>query len=114
MDERLNDILEGTDIDDTMDLSYDVLTLISDDGDAYQFELLDRGELDGAEYVALMPIDDSEDIEDQDDEADGELVFMKAIQDNDEEFLESIEDDAEYERVSEYFTERLGEYFDIE
>ena len=96
--------------DDEMEVGYDVLTLISDDGEEFQFELLDRGEVDGAEYVALVPLADEDPAEE---EADGELVFMKAVVDGDEEFLESIEDDTEYERVSEYFTERLSEYFDI-
>ena len=60
-----------------------------------------------------MPIDDLEEDE-EDDEAEGELLFMKSVMDGDEEFLESIEDDDEFERVSEYFTERLSEYFEIE
>ena len=115
MDERLDDVLENAeDIDGEIALSYDILTLISDDGEEYQFELLDRAEMDGAEYVAMMPIDEEHAGEDEDEEVDGELVFMKAIQDGDEEFLESIDDDAEYERISELFTERLSEFFDIE
>jgi len=113
MDERHDNVLDSAEIDDTIDYSYDILSLVSDDGEEYQFELLDRGELDGAEYVALMPIEDTAD-EAEDEEAEGELVFMKSVMDGDEEFLESIEDDDEYERVSDYFTERLSEFFEIE
>ena len=115
MDERLDDVLESVNIDDTEDLSYDILTLISDDDEEYHFELLDRGELDGAEYVALVPVEGDEDgVSGDDDDEVSELVFMKAVVEGSEEFLESIEDDEEYERVSEYFTERLSELFDIE
>ena len=115
MDEKFDGALESVDDDSSVDLSYDVLTLISDDGEEYQFEMLDRVELDGAEYVALMTITEGEGSEDeQDDEIEGELIFMKAVSDGEEDFLESIEDDAEYDRVSECFTDRLSEYFDIE
>ena len=115
MNEKLDGALERGDVDEAVELSYDVLTLVSDDGDEYQFEMLDRGEIGGGEYVALMPLDDSEDdTDEQNEEAEGELVFMKAVREDDEEFLESIEDDDEYERVSDYFTERLSEFFDIE
>jgi len=114
MDDRLP---EGIDeITEDMDemVEADILTLTSEDGEEFHFELVDRAELDSAEYVALIPLPDEDDEQELDEDVDGELVFMKVVMDGDEEFLESIEGDEEFERVSEFFTERLSEFFEIE
>ena len=114
MNDKLSDSFDETTEDMDEMVEADILTLTSDDGEEFHFELVDRAEVDGTEYVALIPLPDEDDEEDPDDDADGELVFMKVIMDGEEEFLESIEDDDEFERISEFFTERLSEFFDIE
>ena len=103
----MSDIIE----EGAMDMGPDIITLTSEDGEEFQFELLDRDEFEGTEYVALVPIAGEEELPE---DIEGELVFMKLIADGDEEFLESLEDEDEYNRVADYFTERLSEYFDIE
>jgi uncharacterized protein YrzB (UPF0473 family) len=111
MAENLNeDVLE---MDEDGDFGPDIITLTSDDGEEFQFELLDRDELDGTEYCALVPIygDGSEELLVEEEQ---ELVFMRVTEDNGEEFLESLDDDDEYDRVSDFFTERLSEYYDIQ
>ncbi len=111
MSDMIDDaIIDGEEDFDTM--GPDIITLTSEDGEEYQFELLDRDELDGTEYCALVPMLDGDEAADIEEE--GELVFMKVVEEDDEEFLESLEDDDEYERVSAFFTERLSEYFDIQ
>ena len=114
MDDRLPDGID--EITEDMDemVEADILTLTSEDGEEFHFELVDRAELDSAEYVALIPLPDEDDEQELDEDVDGELVFMKVVMDGDEEFLESIEGDEEFERVSEFFTERLSEFFEIE
>ena len=40
--------------------------------------------------------------------------FLKVIEENGEEFLDEIEDDDEYESISEIFMERLEDLYDFE
>ena len=48
------------------------------------------------------------------DEDGTELVILKVVEDNGEEFLEPIEDDDEFEEISEIFMDRLEEYYDFD
>lgn len=97
-----------------MNYEPDIVTIVDDDGNEYDFEELDRVETeDGQKYVALVPIIDEESEDDSDEES-AELIFLRVIVDNDDTFLEPIDDENEFNEVSEIFTERLSEYFDIE
>ena len=89
----------------------DIVTLSDDEGNDFTFEVLDAIETDDARYVALSPVHDSpeEFIEDS-----GELVILKVIDEGDESFFEEIEDDDEYNFVSEAFIERLQNIFEFE
>ena len=91
------------------DYTPDLVSLTDDDGNEYNFEVLDAIETDEARYVALLPIE-----EDENDDDDGELVIMKVSDDEEESesYFEEIEDDEEYATVSEAFVERLKDYFD--
>ena len=91
----------------------DLLTLIDDDGVEHQFEVADDAEFEGHSYVALIPVHGNPaDVLDDT----GELVILRVVEDEDEEedALESIEDEEEFERVSAFFMERLGEFFEFE
>ena len=82
--------------------------LIDENGNKQNFEMLDAAEIDGVQYFAMIPaIEDEEFLND-----DGELVVLKAIEDNGEEILASIDDDDEFEKVSQFFLKRLEELFD--
>ncbi|MFQ9871552.1 MAG: DUF1292 domain-containing protein [Oscillospiraceae bacterium] len=60
--------------------------------------------------MALIPVfDDAEELL----EDDGELVILKVVQEDEEEFLEAIEDEEEFNRVSAIFMERLQDDYDI-
>ncbi len=87
------------------ELNENIISLEDENGQEQDFEHIDTLELDGETYVALVPVDESEE---------GELIVLKIVGDEDgEEVLSSIDDDAEYNRVVEKFTERLSEDYDI-
>ena len=102
--EGINEEL-GTDLEGA-----DLLTLVDEDGTEHEFEIIDSLEHDGVEYLALVTA-----MEDADEDEDsGELVILKVAMDGDEEVLEAIESDEEFERVGALFKERLREAFDFE
>lgn len=83
-----------------------VITLVDEDGVEHEFEVADMMEEDGVQYLALIPV-----IEDPSDP--GELVVLKVVAEGVEEFLEAIEDESEFNRISAIFMERLGEDYDF-
>lgn len=93
------------------DYNPDIVTLTDDDGKEYSFEVLDGIESDMGRYIALLPVYESAEqmIEDN-----GELVILKVVEENGEEFFEDIEDDDEYETISEAFVDRLQDRFEID
>lgn len=102
-DERKND--EMTELSEDEVYTY---TLTDEEGNEYEFELMGVCEMDGKVYYAMAPVD-AEDNEQYtilraEEEADGDVM------------LTTIEDDDEFEKVSEYFDDELfGEVdFDAE
>ena len=89
----------------------DLITLSDDEGKEYTFEVLDAIETDESKYLALLPqysdpqamLDDS-----------GELVIVKVVEENGEEFFCEIEDDDEYETIADAFVDRLEDLFEID
>lgn len=90
------------------DMAANLITLVDDDGNEHEFEIVDTLELAEQRYVALVAANDNEDSED-----DGELVVLKSVMDGDEEFLEAIEDEAEFDQVAGIFMEHLEQDFDF-
>lgn len=86
----------------------ELFELIDSDGNKRNFELIDAAELDGEQYFAMVPAIENDDYLN----CDCELVILKSIEDNGEEILASIDDDEEFEQVSEFFMKRLEEAFD--
>ena len=87
---------------------------VSDEtGNEYVFEVLDRIYTDdGKEYVALVPADEEED---DDLNENVELIILEATTDEEgDSFLAQIEDDDTYEAIEELFIERLSEFYDID
>ncbi len=92
-------------------LGNDTVTLMDQDGNEQEFEILDAVETDNARYVALMPIFDApEELL----ESSGELVIMRVEDEDDGEVLVTIDDDAEFEDIAAVFEERLSEYYEID
>lgn len=94
-----------------MDIGEDLLTLVDEDGVEHQFEVVDSAELDGENYMALVPVFDKPEelLEDS-----GELVILKIVEEDGEEFLEAIEDETEFDKVGDFFMERLSDSFEFE
>jgi uncharacterized protein YrzB (UPF0473 family) len=95
---------------DTNEFTPDLITLLDEDGNELEFEILDSAEMDDAEYLALVPLEDEN--AEPGDEAD-ELVILKVVTDGEESLLEVIEDEDEFERVSAFFVKRLSETYEF-
>lgn len=97
--------------EDDLDFTADLITLTDEEGEEHTFELVDTLERDGVSYVALITV--SEEPEELLQE-DGSLVIMKVIEEDSEEILELIEDDDEFEIISEIFMERLSDLYEFD
>lgn len=89
----------------------DIISVTDDDGNEILFELLERYENDNGVYVAITEYrDDAEDII----EADYEVIILKVAEENGDEYLEEIEDEAEYNEVSEILMNKIEQQYDVE
>jgi uncharacterized protein YrzB (UPF0473 family) len=89
----------------------DIVTVVDEEGNQHEFEIIDAIETDDARYVALLPIyrDPADMIND-----DGELVILTVKEEDGEDLLLPIEDDDEFEEIAEIFEERLAELYEIQ
>lgn len=106
-DQELTDDMEaGT--------SPDLISLVDDDGKEYEFEILDSYDCDEGHYIAIVPYmpEPEEELQDE-----GDLMILKAVDDEEgdegEFYYAPIEDDAEFDRISRIFVNRLEEFYDI-
>ncbi len=89
----------------------DILSVTDDDGNEILFELLERYETDDAAYVAITEYhDDAEEIV----EADYEVIILKVLEENGEEYLAEIEDENEYNEISDILMKMVEDKFDVE
>ena len=80
----------------------DYLTIEDEDGNEFELEVLDEFELDGQSYLAALPAD-----MDEDDEDFG-LILLRVMEDeNGDQLLADIDDEAELNDVYEQFMEEL-------
>lgn len=84
----------------------DLVVLTDEDGVEHEFAVIDVIEVEGKEYAILLPPDDEDD-----DEA---IILRVETDENGEETLVDIEDDAEFEKVAEAWEEILEEEGDEE
>ena len=97
---------------DEFELGPDIVTVVDDDGKEHTFEELDRIETDdGSRYVALLPVYD-DDIEIL--EGDGDVLILKVIEEDGENYLVQIDDDEEFDRIGNIFEDRLIEKYEEE
>ena len=87
----------------------ELLTLQDEEGVESVVELLAQMDVDGKSYVAATPH--------MDDRAaalgaDAELIVLVSEEEDGEEYLASIDDDDEYERIGNIFLEKLMGYYD--
>lgn len=87
----------------------DLVSVLDEDGNQHQFEVLDAIETDEGRYVALVPVlDPQEAVED-----DGELIILEVVNEDGEDLLVPIEDDDVFDEIAAIFEERLSEYYEI-
>ena len=72
-----------------------IIETVTEDGEKVQFKLFDIVEFEEKEYALLLPLEDE-------DNEDAELVLMQLTKEDDYYIFETIEDDDEFDRVSEY------------
>lgn len=92
------------------DIDGGVITLVDEEGVEHEFEIADMLEENGSQYLALIPVlEEAEDILSDP----GELVILKVVAEGVEEFLEAIEDEEEFNKISAAFMERLDDDYDF-
>jgi len=87
-----------------------VITLVDENGEEHEFEIIDYLEKNDKTYVAIVPVfDNAEDLVDDS----GQLVILQVTSEGVEEYLEAIEDENEFNEISKEFIERLKDEYDI-
>ena len=89
----------------------DLMTIVDDERNRHQFELLDAIETDDGRYVALLPVYDQPEESVQDD---GELVILEVVEEDGEELLVTIDDDDIFNEIAEIFEDRLSDLYEID
>ena len=89
----------------------DLVTVVDEEGNQHQFEIVDAIETDDGRYVALLPIYDDPDEQVNDD---GELIILEVADEDGEELLVPIDDEETFEEIAEIFEERLSDMYEIE
>jgi len=90
---------EDKNLKNEIDEEADFITLEFDDGAEIECEIMGIFEVEGKEYIALLPDDDTDDVY---------LYGFKEL-DNDEFELIDIEDDAEFDKVAAEFDKITAE-----
>ena len=100
-EEIMNDLPDEENVTDAIgasDIEDEIYTLTDEEGNEARFELAGTRELNGETYYALIPIENDKD----------EYVILKSeISENNEEMLVTIDDDDEFNSISEIFDNEL-------
>lgn len=93
-----------SDINENEEFKTRIIEVTDENGDSYELELLDIIDIEGVEYALLSEVDEDydEDNDDEQDDSETEAVVMRLIRNGDEFTFEAIEDDEEFNIVSEY------------
>ena len=88
----------------------DIISLMDEEGNETEYEMIDAVDLDGQTYVALLPLyENPEDIV----EEDYQVVILKMVEEDGEEILLTINDEAEFDAVWQAFEDRLSDEYEI-
>ena len=91
----------------------DIVTLVDENGEEVEFELIDTVEMNGNEYVVLAPLEEDE--YDETDEDDEEVIILKVEHNEDgEDSYVTVEDNDELDAVFEEFQAHMEEEFGSE
>lgn len=86
----------------------DIVVLIGEDGEEVEFEHLDTIEMNGNEYVVLLPL------EEQDEEVDEVVILRIEHNEDGEDSFITVDDEEELNEVFEEFKERMEEEYDFD
>ena len=91
--------------DETLEFEQEIFTLTDEEGNESDFELIGNMEIDGVTYVALLPVEGTED----------EYVILKVeVDENGDELLVTIDDDDEFDRVADAFEDTFFSEIDLD
>lgn len=85
---------QNKNINEEVEMEEELIVLIDEDDKEHTFELIETFTVDGENYAALVPWDEEED---------DSAIVLKIKVENDEEMLYDIEDDAEWQKVVDYW-----------
>ena len=80
------------------DFGSDFITIVDDDGQAFELEVLDSMDYNGESYVAFLPANMDENDPDY-----GIIILRSVLDENGDELFESIDDDDQLQDVYEHF-----------
>ncbi len=88
-----------------------IVVLVDENGEEVEFEHLDTIEMNGSEYVVLLPLE----MEEEEEESDTDEVLILKIEHNEEgeDSFISIDDESELNMVFEEFKVRMEDEFDF-
>ncbi len=84
----------------------DFITVTDEDGNDLELEFIDALEHNGVQCMAFFPADASDE-QGEGEEQEAEIVILKAVTENGEEFLSTLDTDEELDEVYELFMEQL-------
>ena len=85
-----------------------LISLLDDEGNEYEFEIIEELDYQDRHYYALMPLFDMPDDE-QEDSENVYMIFEDIIDENGEPQLAEIDDEALLDTLAEMFEEKLDE-----
>ena len=88
------------------DFGPNFVTLTDDEGNDIELEYVDALEHNGTTYMAFFPVVE-EDSEEEENEEEYGLVILKSQMENGEEFLVTIDDEEEIDKVYDLFMEQI-------
>lgn len=88
------------------DFGPNFVTLTDDEGNDVELEYVDALEYNGTTYMAFFPVVE-EDSEEKENEEEYGLVILKSQMENGEEFLVTVDDEEEIDKVYDLFMEQI-------
>ena len=82
------------------------VTLTDDEGNDIELEYVDALEHNGTTYMAFFPVVE-EDSEEEENEEEYGLIILKSQMENGEEFLVTVDDEEEIDKVYDLFMEQI-------
>lgn len=90
----------------------DVVVLLDENGEEVEFEHLDTIEMNGNEYVVLLPLDQESEENEESDEIDEVVILRIEHGEDGEDSFVTVDDEEELNEVFEEFRIRIEEEYD--